>query len=108
MELTSLFPLLNSAAIVVFVYLFLTGKILPRSVVDELIKATVKEAVDIAVKTAAVAIKDVAEHAFQEQFLASDKAVTEMAARTIMAVNAMVEENRAILEIQERKLMESA
>jgi len=100
MTLDVLFPLLNTGAIVVFLYLFFAGKVLPRSVVDELIKASVAQAVTAAADALAAALA--------EQQIASNRAITELAARTISAVNSMVEENRAILEQHERTSLREA
>lgn len=108
MSFESLMPWLNTSLALVFLYLFLTGKLISRSVVDELIQAAITEAVEVAIKVAADALRDVARETFVEQSETINAAVAEMASRTVRAVNTMSEEQRGLLEAVERRMVDVA
>ena len=99
-------PWLNSGALALVTYLFITGKVLARTTVNELIKATVREAVDQAVKSATEAVMEAAKQVSIEQGRAVSAAVSEMAARTVTAVNEIVENQQGFIEFVERRMVE--
>lgn len=100
MELATAIGFLNTGAMAVFLYLFFKGHIVPKVVVDDLVKVAITEALTQSSCATAEAMDKVLE-THQELLIA---AVAEMTARTIVAVNAMNEEQGMFFAAMEQRL----